>query len=116
MASTYVDERSVSTLVDAPAFLAIRRPALPAALLPYQLAEMTDHVGKELADDRLVGLIHKAERVPPVRAGQRDVVLADLAALFGHGQPDHPPVPLAAAPLHASPPDERARHRRPTAA
>src|SRR5256884_4959145 len=98
MASTYVDERSVSTLVDAPAFLTIRRLALPAALLPYQLAEMTDHVDKELADDRLVGRIHEAERVPPVRPGQRDVVLAGLAALVGHEQPHHPPVPLVAAP------------------
>src|SRR5690242_6760614 len=111
MVSTYVDWPPVSTLVDGPAFLPVRRLALPAALLPYQLAEMTDHFGKELADDRLVDWIHEAERVPPLRPGQRDVVLADLAALAGHEQPDHAPVPLVAAPLDVSLPDQRVHHR-----
>ena len=46
-----------------------------------------------------------------VRPGQRDVVLADLAALVGHEQPDHPPVPLVAAPLDVSLPDQRVHHR-----
>src|SRR6266851_2575427 len=89
MMSTYVDVRWVSTSVDAPARTAtIRRPASLTALLPYQLTELLDHVDEELADDRLVGRVHEVEGIPPVRGGQRVVVLDDLAALVGHEQPD----------------------------
>ena len=92
--STYVDGRAVSTLVDTLAFRATttRRPASLAALLPYQLTELLDHVDEELPDDRLIVRAHEVEGVAPVGSGQQVVVLADAATLIGHEQPDHPPV------------------------
>src|SRR5580693_936404 len=94
MASTYVDGGLLSTLVDT-------CPS-PAALLPGQLAELTDHVDEELTDDRLIGRVHEVEGLPPVRSGHREVVRADPAALVGHVQPDHPPVARILAPLRVA--------------
>src|SRR5580658_9137133 len=101
MTSTYVDGRSVSTLVD----------ASPTALLPGQFAELADHVEEKLADDRLVGRTDEVEGGPPVRPGQRQVVRADPAALTGHVQPDHPPVLRVAAALHVPLAHQRVDHR-----
>src|SRR6202050_4279821 len=113
MMSTYVDNGLVSTEVDdgACGTGTTPHPASPAALLPDYLAEVADHIDEELADDRLVGRAHEAERGLPLRSGLGVVVLADAPALAGHVQPDHPPVAGIPAPLHIALTDQGVDHR-----
>src|SRR6202041_1464128 len=103
MTSTYVDDSPLSTFVDT--------LASPAALLPGQLAELTDHVDEELTDDRFVGRVHEVEGGPPLRPGHREVVRTYPAALVGHVEPDHPPVSGIPAPLHVALAHQRVDHR-----
>src|ERR1017187_5914205 len=88
----------------------IRRPASLAALLPYQLTELLDHVDKEPADGRLVLPAPEVKSVAQVRPGQRIIVRTDAASLVGHEQPDPPPVTGVAAPLDVTLPHQRVHH------